>query len=103
MMEKIYDYMNMLKRRYEKTMHPSYLYRIGLICEKHKIEDPRKYYLAAAYLNYELAIQKINEMDLEEIKNLMVDQKQSKQSFSIDNSNGEFYLIINEGEEHEIK
>ena len=42
-------------------------------------------------------------MDLEEIKNLMVDQKQSKQSFSIDNSNGEFYLIINEGEEHEIK
>ena len=56
-MEKISDYMNMLKRRYEKTMHPSYLYRIGLICEKHKIEDPRKYYLAAAYLNYELAIQ----------------------------------------------
>ena len=41
MMEKIYDYMNMLKRRYEKTMHPSYLYRIGLICEKHKIDDPR--------------------------------------------------------------
>ncbi len=102
-MENIEKYMNMLKRRFEKTMHPSYLYRIGLICEKYKIEDPRKYYLAASYLNYEPAIQKLNEMDLEEIKNLMYCQQQCKQSISIDNSNGEFYLIINEGEEHENK
>ena len=69
-MEKICNYMDMLKRRYVKTMHPSYLYRIGLICEKYKIDDPRKYYLAATYLNYKPAIQKLNDMDLEEIMKL---------------------------------
>ena len=101
-MENIEKYMNMLKKRYEKTMHPSYLYRMGLVCEKHKLEDPRKYYLAASYMNYKPAIQKLNEMNIDEIKQIL-NQIHSNKKYLIDHSNDEFNLIFDMEETNETK
>lgn len=101
-MENIEKYMNMLKKRYEKTMHPSYLYRKGLVCEKHKLEDPRKYYLAASYMNYTPAIQKLNEMNIDEIKQIL-NRIHSNKKYLIDYSNNEFNLIFDMEETNETK
>ena len=91
MNENINKYMNMLKRRYERTMHPSFLYRMGLVCEKHKIEDPRKYYLAASYMNYQPAIDKLNEMNIEELKEILNRMNDHKKCLM-----GGFNLIIHQ-------
>ena len=101
-MENIEKHMNMLKKRYQKTMHPSYLYRMGLVCEKHKLEDPRKYYLAASYMNYKPAIHKLNEMNIDEIKQIL-NRIHSNKKYLIDYSNNEFNLIFDMEETNETK
>ena len=82
-----------LENSYLKTNYPGYLYRIGFICEKYKFYNHKDYYQRAADLDFVPAINRMNELFLEEIQmKMMINGHMFSKPYYYDDSYGKYLL-----------